>query len=446
MKPANQSIHHWLLGQLDAVKDFSNILMRDPLHLLPEADGIIHSFASNHGFTVVVASTNLVFRELYEKAIADPETQKLLVVDRAPARRRKPSMMKAPPPFYPDFLEKTAPEARIDLDLRQFLKDTTGDPGWPLEVNDPRYARLITRNMDAVLRAHKNLRTADANRFTDYDFKIIVAFAALGVAESAFKSLDAEDYWKIGLLGHRALEAIESLAPEITKPIREELEKAPAPFCWFVDHDAEIVLRAFYLSLILSQHFEHWNLLLANVDPAMGVLSKIRPDILKDAAPKLIRLDPEQADSDLQSAEHSLSQNTLQFLLLDQLKLTDPPQFVAVLNNEKYSTLFRSLALLFALDDMLSNQPPSAEHETIANALFGETGEEDYGFIENRTSVTWSHLKEAYALSIKVQHLREELSSAIKPLKMLKSDSLQFKHFQDLWNTKKINQIGRAHV
>jgi hypothetical protein len=51
--------------------------------------------------------------------------------------------------------------------------------------------------MDAVLRAHKSLRTADAERFSDHDLKTVIAFSALGIPESAFKKLNAEDYWKI---------------------------------------------------------------------------------------------------------------------------------------------------------------------------------------------------------------------------------------------------------
>ena len=435
-------ISEWTLSKLEAVADSERVLLRDPLRLLPEADGAIHTFARDNGFTVIVASTNLVFRELFEKAIADPETRKLLVIDRAPARRRTQlSIMKAPPPFYPDLLDKIPPEARITLDLRQFLKETTGDPHWPSATNDPRYARLISRHLDGVIRAHENLRTADPRRFTDYDFKVIVAYAALGVPESAFKTLDAEDYWRIGLLGHDALEECEALAPEITKPIRDALRKAPAPFCWFAEHEADMVLRAFYLSVILSQHFEHWSLLLANVDPALAHFSGIEPDILREAAPKLIRLDPEQAERDIEAVEETLGKDALQLLFFDQLKISEPRCFLDVVEKEKYSTLVRALALLMALDDLLSNRPAQAEHERIANILFGEQESRDADFVEKRATLTWSHLKEAYSLAGKIQHLRDELSSAIKTLRVLKPDQLSFERFQEWWNHKKINRL-----
>ena len=199
-------LRRWVLTKLEAAKDNKRILLRDSLRLLPEADGGIHGFARENGFTVLVAATNLVFRELYERAIADSGTKKMLVIDRAPLRRRTTqTLTKAPPPFYPDFLANTPEDARIDVDLRLFLKTTTGDPNWPAETNDPSYARLIAKSLDGVLRAHQNLRTAHPGRFTDHDFKTIVAFAALGVSEAAFKKLDAAQYWKIALLGHETL-------------------------------------------------------------------------------------------------------------------------------------------------------------------------------------------------------------------------------------------------
>jgi hypothetical protein len=132
-------LSNWALTKIECLADKGRILIRDPLQLLPELDGLIHTFARENGFTVIVASTNLTFRQLYEMAIADPDTERLLVIDRAPMRRRaRSSLMKAPPPFYPDLVQSVSPEARINLDLRQFLVETTNDPHWPLEVNDPR--------------------------------------------------------------------------------------------------------------------------------------------------------------------------------------------------------------------------------------------------------------------------------------------------------------------
>ena len=303
------TISEWTKAKLEAVQECDRILVRDSLRLLPGADGVIHSFARENGFTVVVSATNLVFRELYEKALSDAETKRLLIIDRAPIRRRtRASAMKAPPLFYPDLLEAVPEEARIDLDLRDFLKEQTGDPNWPAEANDSRFARLISANFPDVLRAHQNLRSADPKRFTDHDFQTIVAYASLGIPESSFKRLGPQDYWKIGMLAHEHLLELEALAPEVTRPIRDELSQAPAPFCWLADRDPDTVLRAFYLSVILSQHFEHWDLLLANIDPTLSALGSIERKVLEEA-PKLVGERPDQAERDIASAEDSLTKD-----------------------------------------------------------------------------------------------------------------------------------------
>ena len=433
-----RGISDWLSDKLQLIGAHSHILVRDPLHLLSGADGVIHTFASENGFTVIVASTNLVFRELYELAMADADTKKLLVVDRAPARRRaNPSVTKAPPPFYPDFLGKVEIEARIELDLRQYLIEVTGDPNWPQEANSYRYAQLVVRNLNGVIRAHENLRNANSTRFTDHDFKMVVAYAALGVPDSAFKRMDAENYWRIGLLGHKALEELESLVPEITKPIRDALAKAPAPFCWFADHDPDLVLRAFYLSVILYQHSEHWNLLLPKLDPALAQLSEIKPQVLNEAAPKLIQLDPEQASEDIEQVENSLDKEALQFILIEQLDLATSSNFRIVIEKERYSTLFRSLALLVGLDDMLSKQPSTEAHENLEGLLFGDRS----CFVERRPSEAWSQLKDAYSLAVKVRSLCDELAAAIKTLKVLQPEQLTFEWFRELWNIKKLNRL-----
>ena len=435
-------LQNWLLSKLQAVKDQPHVLVRDYLRLLPEANSVIHNYARENDYTVIVSATNLAFRELYEHAIADPETKKILIIDRAPLRRRNnPTVTKAPPPFYPDLLVRTPEEARVDLDLRQYLRDKTEDQNWPKETNDSRYARLIVKHLDEVLRAYRNLRAIDKTRFTDQDFKTIVAFASLGVAGSAFKRLNHKELWRVGLLSHEALEELDNLAPEITRPIKDELQKAEAPFCWFGSRDSETVVRAFYLSLILSQHLDNWPLLLANVDPQLVALSGIKPQVLSKSAPMLVELDPIQANRDLAAVEGSLDQSALRLLLLDQMKISEPTGFASVLENEKYSTLFRSLALLMALDNLISTQPSSAEHARIASALFPESVGTKGGFVDSRPSVNWSHLKEAYSLARDIQQLRERSDSASKTLKVKKTEQLTFKFFRELWNEKKLNRL-----
>ncbi|MEI7670768.1 MAG: PglZ domain-containing protein, partial [Deltaproteobacteria bacterium] len=435
-------LQSWIIRKLEPVKECSRVLVRDPLQLLGEGDSTIHRFACENGYTVVKAATNLAFRDLYDRVCADPEITKILIIDRAPARRRATSSItKAPPPFYPDLLALTPADCRINLDLRQFLKEATGDDNWPAETNDSRYARLIVRNLEAVQRAHKNLRAAHSTRFDDHDFRTIVAFASLGVAESAFKKPNAEDYWKIGLLSYEALEELETLTPEITKPIRDELRKAPAPFCHFANHSADLVVRAFYLSVILSQHSENWNLLLANIDPDLKPLSDIKLDILKDAALRLVGLDRNQAHHDLTNVEKSLTKEMLQFLLLDQLKLDTPAGFSAALEKEGYSTIIASLALLMALNNLVSAAPANQEQQKILRALFPEGGKAIARFIDIRLCSTFSQLKEAYLLADQCNRLRDQFAVALKNLKVLKPEQLSYKQFRDVWNDQKINRL-----
>jgi len=432
----------WVIEKLEALKDEQILLVQDSLRLLPEADGTVHRFANERGFTVIIASTNLVFRELFEKATVSKETKKLLLIDRAPARRRAhASLTKAPPPFYPDLLARTADTARIDISLRQFLIEKTGDPNWPQEANDPRFARLITGSIDAVLKAHASLRVAHPTRFTDHDFKTIVAYSALGVPEAAFKRPEARSYWRIALIGYPALEELDSLAPEVARSIRDELRSAPAPFCWFADSPPEMIVRAFYLSTILSQHVAHWRLLLISIDPDLKAFSEMDTSLISEAAPELVSIDPLRAHRDLQDVESSLSKDALNLILLDQLKVTANGRFAEVIENEHYSVLIRSLALLVGLDSLLSDAPPLESHKKLEQVLFAETDGKKDLFIEQRRSPAWENLKAAYRLVRSIRDIRDTLDVAAKNLSVKPTSELTFEWFRTLWNDRRVNRL-----
>jgi len=432
----------WVIEKLEALKDEQILLVQDSLRLLPEADGTVHRFANERGFTVIIASTNLVFRELFEKATVSKETKKLLLIDRAPARRRAhASLTKAPPPFYPDILARTADTARIDISLRQFLIEKTGDPNWPQEANDPRFARLITGSIDAVLKAHASLRVAHPTRFTDHDFKTIVAYSALGVPEAAFKRPEARSYWRIALIGYPALEELDSLAPEVARSIRDELRSAPAPFCWFADSPPEMIVRAFYLSTILSQHVAHWRLLLISIDPDLKAFSEMDTSLISEAAPELVSIDPHRAHRDLQDVESSLSKDALNLILLDQLKVTANGRFAEVIENEHYSVLIRSLALLVGLDSLLSDAPPLESHKKLEQVLFAETDGKKDLFIEQRRSPAWENLKAAYRLVRSIRDIRDTLDVAAKNLSVKPTSELTFEWFRTLWNDRRVNRL-----
>jgi len=428
----------WVRSKLDGVKDSPRVLVSDPLQLL-KPDSVINEFAKTNGFTAIPASTNLQFREPYENALLDPEIKKILLIDRTPeSRKTRSALNKAPPLFYPDFLANTPEEARIRLDLRQFLKETTKDPNWPQEANESRYARLIVKNLKGVIRAHENLRIADDRRFTDHDFRTIVAFAALGVPEKAFKKLDSKDLWTIGLLKHEQLSDLEYLAPDIIKPIKDQFSDADPPFCWFGDHDPERVIRAFYLSAILSQHFDNWQLLLANIDPSLKPLSNIKAEVLKEAALKLVELDSHQADADLSHLESSLTPESLKFLLIDQMKIMDAKSFASAIEKEGYSTLIRSLSLLMALEDLITSEASLSEHRRIYDIIF--SGHKGIAFIDTRESSSWSNLKRAYLLAYEIRRLRSFLFEALRKMRVTKED-FSFESFRELWNTKGISLL-----
>lgn len=439
---SNPSVRQWTISKLEQLKGKSRIIVRDPLRLLAEADGAIDSFARDNQFTVIVASTNLVFRELYVRAIDDPETHKLLLIDRAEPRRSRNAIgSQAPPPFYPDLLARTDAESRITLDLRQYLRDTTGDPDWPQEVNEPHYARLVVQHLDAAIRAHRNLRTADPRRFTDQDFKQIVAFAALGIPESAFKKLDVEDYWKIGLFGLQAIEELERLVPEVTRPLKQQLRSAPEPFRWFVDRDPETVLRAFYLALIIAQHVERWSPLLANISPELRLKTSLSREELFVAAQRLVQLDPVQAHHDMAMVEASLDQDALSFLLIEQFNITEPTRFTELIERERYSSLVRSAALVMALEHLLSGQPDASQHVRIAAILFPDDGTIEARFVDQSAPRQWNNLKAAYRLAGDIQSLLAHLTGALRQLAVRHPTASNSATFRELWNTQRVNRL-----
>jgi hypothetical protein len=432
----------WALSKLEAVKEQDYVLVRDALKLLDGSQSAVDRFARENGFALVSASTNLAFRETFERVQAESKIKKVIVIDRSSARPKGTTgFFKAPPPFYPDLLAKTPPEARVTLELRQYLQDRTGDPDWPQEVNEPRVARLIVNHLENVIRAHQNLRAADKERFSDSDLRTIIGFAALGVPESAFKTLDSLDYWKVGLIRHELLQDLKDLAPQVTQPVMEKLSTAPPPFCWLAERDPEEVLRAFYLSVILAQHSPSWNLLLANVDATMKPFSGISKETLEEAAPKLINLDHQQADQDLTEVENSLSRDTLGFLLFEQMKLQEPQGFLGVLQNERFSSLFRSLGLLLAIDNLLGNTPTIDVHKKIIGLLDSEERGKDVPFAAKRAQPAWQKLKDAYLLVGRIHDLRVNLVNVFKELAVTPADKVTIRHFFIWWNRKKVNRL-----
>lgn len=430
----------WMISKLEELASQPRILVTDALRLLPDTDGSLHRFARKNNFTIIVASTNLVFRDLYEKAISSDDVEKILIIDRAPLRRKQQmSTSKAPPPFYPDILAGIPEDARITIDLRQFLIEKTGDHYWPVEINNPRLARLISSKLDAVLSAHKKLRSIELQRFTDNDLKTIIAYSALGIPQIAFSIPQPEDYWKLGMVGHAAIEELEEIAPEITAPIREGLRNAPAPFCWFAERDPDIVVKVFYLGAILLQHTSQWRLVLKAINNDFTEIDQLEDTTIVEVAPKLINFNPAQVETEVRNIENGFSKQQLQLFLLDGLHLNLPESIPNVLKNEKYSNLVRSAGLLIALEDLLSSAQ-KIDHNSILEFLESE-GKDVLCLADRCHSPVWVDIKRAYQLTTDIINLQRKMADSCKALSVKRNEDLQLDFFLKTWNKDSLNCV-----
>jgi len=432
----------WVLDRLQNATSQAIVLVRDPLHLISASAGEIHRYAEENGFTVVIAATNLVYRELIENAMSARDVDRLLIIDRAPMGRRKAEgNIKAPPPFYPDLLSRLPEEAIIEIDLRQFLIESSGDPFWPHETNEPQIARIVAGCLNDILKAHGNLRTAHKDRFTDGDLRVIVAFAALGIPEAAFKHLDSGSCWQIGLLKHDVLRNLDSIAPSVAVSIKKRLREAPKPFAWFADHPADLVLKAFYYSLILSQHTDHWELVSVSMDPALKPFSGMDPEDMSSAAKKLTVMAPARVHADLSDAESSLSIEAIDDLFNKHLSILEPQGYYRILKSEKYSVLIRCLTLILALNDLIRRKAVAEESDAIRDYIGLNRQSLDECFADKRPSNTWSQLTIAYELVYRINTIYDALQSAVKESVARGGDNLSFNWFWSRWSDARISRL-----
>jgi HPt (histidine-containing phosphotransfer) domain-containing protein len=426
----------WLKAKLESARDCPLVILRDPLGLVSDQEAALKVFRDENEFVMIRASTNLAFRDCLRQVMASSKVPKILLLDQsfpsAPAGGSRPPVL-----FYPDLLARVSLEAQLYLDLRQFLIHKTGDGQWPPLVNEGFFAGLARQHLEGVLRAHQNLAAQKRRSFSDDDLKTVIAFAALGVPEYAFKKLDTTAYWSIGLLGHDSLENLKRMAPEVAQPILASLRAAPAPFCWLAERDPEEVVRAFYLGVVLSQHRPDWPLLLPHIDPGLQTYTQMDPKVLEEA-PQIVDRNPERAMQDLAQMEASLGVDGIHFLV-EQLRLTEPEGWAAALERERYSVLLRALALLFALDNLLSNTPHSNCQKRAMKALF-ESGKGE-ALVDMRACLAWDNLKEAYRLAQKLLQLRVTQTAIAKTLAVQRTEQLTLAFFRDAWGAKALSQL-----
>lgn len=429
----------WIIKKLEEVKDKPRIVIRDPFQLIEPAEESIVSFADNNGYIVIASSTNLVFRELYHQAILDPEKSKIIFFDLTPIERQgKGKRLHAPPLFYPDFCDELSPEVMINVDIQQYLLDKTGEK-WPDEVNKRQYTRLIRSNLRGVLDAYTNLRKADPKRFTDEDFQRIVAFAALGIGNAAFRIPEPKDYFTLALK-HAEFKELNSITPQIIPTIKVALRKAEKPFCYFADHDSDDVIRGFYLILLLSQHSDQWQSIIGECDPSLRFITSIEPEKIKVIAPDLISLSPDKADIDLTDVEDSLSRELLESILFNHFCWDSIEKCYEGLQNEHYSTLLRSCGLLIALQDLLSKDYVRKNHEKLYNYFFENYVQHEKKFVDERPSESWINLRDIYHEAFLLKQAEGKLQEAVRLLKVDPTIATS-EWFWGIWNNDQLNRL-----
>ena len=246
-------LEQWVIDQLNPLKGEKLVILADPQRMIRAGAQAVDGWAKENGFTVLFCSGNLALREMYENLRNDPAA-KIILVDRTRERAKLPL-------FYPDLEARCKSRARLTITLRDFLVDKTSDERWPPLVNSDRnISRLVLDHMDKALEAHGQLRDVDEHRFQDSDLYKIVLGATLSV--NPFKKLTAGEIRRLCIENHERLEKIKDLfssgaateASEVLQHLKDQIEQADKPWCWMLDNDPEMVVRAFMLSAIMHQH------------------------------------------------------------------------------------------------------------------------------------------------------------------------------------------------
>ena len=129
-------IEPWILTKLEKIKNASPIILRDPQRMIRSGAWAVDGWAEQHGYTVLFCTGNLALREMVEHVRTDPSSR-ILLVDRS--REDAKSLL-----FYPDLDALSAKNHKLNLSLRDFLVEQTGDFTWPHLVND----RNLQRNRE----------------------------------------------------------------------------------------------------------------------------------------------------------------------------------------------------------------------------------------------------------------------------------------------------------
>ena len=425
-------IEEWILSQIEPLRRCPLVILRDPQRLIQAGAQVVDGWAEENGYTVLFCVGNMALREMYQATRADADAR-VLLVDRSRSDARVPS-------FYPDLAARSGPGRQMELSLRQFLVEQTGDPRWPHLVDDRQLSRLILDNLPDALRAHRQLRQASGTRFTDPDLYKIVLGAALKI--NPFKRLSAGEIRRLCVEQHHVLEELSHVLPaEVMDTLRRTIAAAPKPFCWLLERDPELVVRAFTLAAILHQHGLEYQLLLSNLDPALHGYREIDPGFLDQAMEEQLAADPDRVIADVTDAEHFLvgDPNRLAFLLPDQLEIDDPKKAFEIIKRERLSPLIRGMALLSLLADLIENKRIKF-HRQVLKLLDGQ-GQDTALPALSRPTDQWQALESAYRRAFELYRLAAELVTQAKELTVIPAEELTFAQFDELWNQQRLNRL-----
>lgn len=422
-------IEQWILEKLERLKGTSPIIIRDPQRMIISGARAVDGWAEEHGYTVLFCTGNLALREMYESIREDAEA-KILLVDRS----RTGTL------FYPDLHAQAKKEAVLSLSLRDFLIEQTGDTAWPKLVDDRDLSGLLLEDVPATIKAYQDLRTAAANRFSDSDLYKIALGSALKI--NPFKKLTPNEIRRLCIEQHPMLESLKGRLPEdVIATLRNDIAKAPKPFCWLLDRDPALVMRAFTLAAILRQHKLDYQLLMANIDPLLHDYKDIEPTFLDQAIQDQLTADPDQVLDDVRLVEQSLRQNPagLALLLRDQLHLDEPKGALAVLKTERLSNLVRCLALASLLADLILNKDLKFHRQVLKDL---DHQERDMALPAlRRPSEQWLALTTTYRRAIAVFELTAVLGRTANALKVAEASELDFSLFDQAWNKERLNRL-----
>lgn len=422
-------IQSWILSKLTPLLGQPVIILRDPQRMIISGAQVVDGWAEEHGYTVLFCNANLALREMYE-SIREVTDAKILLVDRTRAGTL----------FYPDLQAKANQEAVLSLSLREFLIEQTGDQAWPKLVDGRDISGLLLEDVPATLKAYQDLRSVAPNRFSDSDLHKIALGSALKI--NPFKKLSPSEIRRLCIEQHTILEGLKGRLPEdIIATLGNEIAKAPKPFCWLLERDPDLVMRAFTLAAILRQHKLDYRLLLANIDPLLHDYKDIETDFLDGAVQDLLQSDPERVLQDVRAVEDLLRKNpqSLSLILRDQLQLDDPAKALAVLKNERLSNLVRCLALASLLVDLILKKEIKF-HQKVENEIRKQ--EEDANNLAlRRPSEQWQALTNTYRRAISVYQLTALLSKFANQAKVLQPAELEFEFFHTAWNQEKLNRL-----